>query len=279
MRETALVLCVFGILATAPGPAAGQTLDLSYGYLTGAFGTAAESEVQQLRLGLEWGPDRWRGVRLRVVVPGISGRVPVTVVRTRLGQASRERLRRAGLREPPPVTETRTESGLGDVRLGAAIPLAGGGARRYRLEADLDVKAPTADEERNLGTGEWDGRAGLYGEYAFWSATLFGAVGYNALGDPRHGDGRLVLEDVPDALVGVEREPFPPGVRLAFWVEGHPEVVRGAGERVAAAAAVGGAGRHPWRLVVRAGLTEGSEDLAVEVGYSLRPSTLRRRSP
>lgn len=154
-------------------------------------------------------------------------------------------------------------------------PGAPAGERRYRLEADLDAKAPTADEERNLGTGEWDARAGLYAEYAFWSATLFGAVGYNRLGDP-HG---LELEDVPDALLGVEREPFPPGIRLVVWVEGHPEVVHGAGERIVVAAGVGGADRHPWRLVVRAGLTEASEDLTVEAGYSLRPSTLRRRSP
>jgi hypothetical protein len=250
-----------------------QEIDLAYSYLSGSFGTAAEGEVQQLRLGLEWGTR----VRFRAVVPGVSGRVPVTLVRTRLGEASLERLRAAGVRPPPPaeVIETRTESGLGDVRIGAAVPLAGGGARRHRLEAEVEVKAPTADANRNLGTGEWDARLGLFGEYRFWSATLFAGAGYNLLGDPEG----LELEDVPDALVGVESEPFRPGIRLAAWVEGYSEVVDGGGARVAVAAGIGGAGRHPWRLVARAGLTEASEDLAVEAGYSLRPTVLRRRRP
>jgi hypothetical protein len=271
LRGLCLGLALGCACALVPAPAAGQTIDLSYSYLTGSFGTAAQSEVQQLRLGVEWG----ERARFRVVVPGVSGRVPVTVVRTGLGQVSRERLRRAGIREPPTMVETRAVSGLGDVRFGLAVPVAGGGARRYRLEVDLDAKAPTAAVERNLGTGEWDARAGLFAEYALWSATLFGAVGYNLLGDPPG----LELANVPDALFGIEREPLPSGIRLAAWVEGHPQVVRGAGGQAVAAAGVGGAGRHPWRLVVRAGLTGASEDLVVELGYSLRPSTLRRQGP
>lgn len=269
----ATAFALAAVLIGRAAPASGQEIDLAYSYLTGSFGTAAEGEVQQLRLALEWGgPLRWR-----VVVPAVSGRVPVTLVRTGLGEVSRERLRAAGVREPPPVevVETRTASGLGDLRLGAALPLAGGGARRHRLEAELELKAPTADERRNLGTGEWDGRLGLFGEYRFWSATLFAGAGYNVLGSPPG----LPLRNVPDALLGAESEPLPPGIRLAAWIEGHPEVVAGGGARIALAAGVGGAGRHPWRLVARAGLTRASEDLAVEAGYSLRPGTLRRRSP
>jgi hypothetical protein len=272
-RRLALTLALAGAVGGWGARAPAQEIDLAYSYLTGSFGTAAEGEVQQLRLGLEWGSR----VRFHAVVSAVSGRVPKTLVRTRLGEASLERLRRAGVRPPPPeeTVETRTESGLGDVRLGAAVPLAGGGARRHRLEAEVDLKAPTADEEHNLGTGEWDARFGLFGEYRFWSATLFAGAGYNLLGDPKG----LELDDVPDALVGVESEPLPSGIRLAAWVEGYPEVLEGAGARIAFAAGVGGAGRYPWRLVARAGLTEASEDFAVEAGYSLRPTALRRRRP
>jgi hypothetical protein len=268
-------LLAAALAAVAAGAAAGQDLDVAYSYLSGDYGRGVETRFQEVRVGIEWG----RAVRFRLVVPGVHGQVPRREVRAPEGvPADRVEAALSAGRVPDRfivTTEGPRESGLGDLRLEAAVPLAGGGARRHRLDGELGVKAPTADEERNLGTGEWDARAGLSGEYALWNATLFGGVGWNHLGRPPG----VEVRDVPDALLGIESEPLARGLRVAGWLEGHGAVSDRIGTRLAVAAGVGGSGRRAWRLVVRAGLTPDSERIAAEVGYRLRPGSLRGSRP
>jgi hypothetical protein len=159
-------------------------------------------------------------------------------------------------------------SGVGDVRVGASYRLAGGGTRLFRVDLGASAKLPTADDDR-LGTGELDARAGLSGEYRFWSLTLFGGAGYNVFGDPPGVD----FTDVFDAYAGVESLPLGERYLVSGWVEGSPAIVRGEGARVAAGLALRTLGKVRFEVQLAAGLTDAAErfSAAVGVSFGLRP--------
>jgi hypothetical protein len=170
----------------------------------------------------------------------------------------------AAVTDSGPLTSDRT-SGLGDLFVGLSKRVAGGGVRLYRLDANLEVKIPTASEEDALGTGEWDYRIGVAGEYRFWSATTFGGVGWNVLGDPPW----VELDDVLDVLAGVDSDPWlGERVIVSGWVEGWQEAVEGTGHRAAVGVGVRSTGRVRWQLQLRAGLTDAAPDLGVLFGVS-----------
>lgn len=159
---------------------------------------------------------------------------------------------------------TTWTSGMGDLRLGFGGRLLGGGVRLYRLDADLAVKAPTADELDGLGTGKWDARLGLLGEYRFWSVTAFGGVGWSSLGDPEG----VTLEDALDAYVGLESGPLAGRFLISGWLSGREEVVSGTGARTLLGFSFRTTGRIRWRGSLAVGLTDGSEDLSATFGMS-----------
>jgi hypothetical protein len=156
-------------------------------------------------------------------------------------------------------------SGLGDLWLSLSRRIIGGGIRVYRFDANVEVKAPLADEEQNLGTGEWDYRLGWAGEYRFWSLVAYGGLGWNRLGDPAWVD----FNNVFDGYLGVDSNPFA-GERLiaSGWVDGWQEVVDGVGHRAAVGVGIRSTGKTRWRLQVRAGLTDAAEDLNVILGLA-----------
>ncbi len=171
--------------------------------------------------------------------------------------------------ETSALVEERS-SGLGDLRLGVERTLVGGGGRSYRLDAALGVKVPTADEQEHLGTGEWDYRVGLGGEYELWTGRLFAGVGWNRLGDPAWAE----LEDVLDAHFGMASDPLAGGLVVAGWLEANQEVLAGAGDRTAAGLSVRGGGRLRWRLELTAGLNGSAEDLSAAFGVSVGTDVL-----
>jgi hypothetical protein len=156
-------------------------------------------------------------------------------------------------------------SGLGDLWLSLSRRLVGGGVRVYRFDANIEVKAPLADQDKNLGTGEWDYRLGWAGEYRFWSLVTYGGLGWNRLGDPAWVD----LNNVFDGYVGVDSNPLA-GERLVIsgWLDGWQEIIDGVGHRAAVGIGVRTTGKMRWRLQVRTGLTEASEDLNVILGLA-----------
>lgn len=156
------------------------------------------------------------------------------------------------------------ESGFGDLRLALSRRLVGGGAKVFRLDLVGQVKAPTADAEKGLGTGEWDGYVGIGGEYRFWSVTGFGGLGWNYLGDPAW----VELNDVVDGYLGLESEPLAGRVMISGWVEGNPEVVEGMGPRGALGLGVRGIGKLGWRVLATAGLTDAAQDFSLVLGMS-----------
>ncbi len=100
---------------------------------------------------------------------------------------------------------TETNSGLGDVVLsGSYIHYPETDSAWPILELTGKVKVPTADEDRDLGTGEVDYTAQVDVSKNFDKVLAFTTVGYRFLGDPSDFD----LDDVFFASVGA-------GYRLA----------------------------------------------------------------
>jgi hypothetical protein len=230
--------------------------------------------VSAVRLGLELaaGP---RTV-LRMEVPAVRARSTESLL-TLLGPTPRvlQALEGRGRDRVLAPIPGEWETGLGDVRLAVEQDLSGGGARLHRVAGAVEVKAPTADEERRLGSGEWDGRVGLLGERRTWSATFFWGAGWNLLGDPPG----VELDDAPDGYLGVESEPWRGRVRGALWIEGHGEVAPEAGARAAVGVGLRGAGRRGWRVAGTVGLTDAAEDFRLLVGVGVGAPDGERRRP
>ncbi len=257
-----LTLLLLWVLLPLPARAADFSFDVTAEHLSATFSgdRTTEANAVTLALGLEPG-DRFA---VRVEVPAVRARSSETLL-ARLGPTPRvlnalaER-NRALLRQVPGEWQT----GLGDVRIEVLGDLAGGGARLYRISAELNVKAPTADETKRLGTGEWDARLGLLGERRFWSATLFGGAGFNRLGDSR----QLELRDVADGFLGLESEEWRK-LRAAVWIEGHGAVLADGDARSAVGVGVRASGRTPWRLVTTVGLSGAEEEIGLLFGVSV----------
>ncbi|HYN22808.1 MAG TPA: hypothetical protein VE078_17740 [Thermoanaerobaculia bacterium] len=261
-RAVVVVLAILAILA-APAAAAAADLDVMLEHSSATFPNRHTAEASTATLALDLAPDERTWIRLEV--PVLRARSSQTLL-TRLGFTPRVRqaLAEGNPRLSEPV-QGEWHSGLGDARLAFFRDLAGGGAKLFRMTGELEVKAPTGEEERGLGSGAWDARIGLAGERRFWSMTLFGGAGYNRLGDT----ARVVLDDVADGYLGIESEPGWRGLRGSVWVEGHGEVLPGGGERAAAGLGLRSSGMRPWKLSGTAGLTDGSEDFRVLFGVSV----------
>lgn len=281
-----LATATLGLCATAT-VAAGE-ISLFGTYSTGTYGTDLESDIQATALRYATG-DRFQ---FRAELPYLTVETSETLGQPGLGPvpgpprggkgagqggihggaggssgAGTGPLTPGPADEPlstEPAVSERT-SGVGDVRLGGFVRLLGGRAKVYRMDIGLEVKAPTADAERYLGTGEWDYRAALSGEYRFWTATTFGTLGWNQLGDPAW----VELDDALDLIVGAESEPMWDRIILTGWVEGSQEVVDETGNRTALGIGIRSTGYWRWRLMATAGLRGAAEDFSVAFGVSV----------
>jgi len=276
-RTTFPIAAILLILAIAPpAHSAGFSFDVTAEHLSATLAGDRTTQASAVTLALGLAPsDR---LAVRVVVPAIRARSSETLL-ARLGPTPRVlNALASGNRNLRRQVPGDWQTGLGDVRLEVQGDLAGGGARLYRFAAELDVKAPTASEERRLGTGRWDARIGLLAERRFWSATLFGGAGFNELGDPE----TIELRDVPDGFLGVESEPWHE-LRGAVWIEGHGAVIAGEEARNALGVGVRSSGRRPWRLAATVGLTGAEKEIGFLFGVSVagrgswgRPAVRRR---
>jgi len=262
------ILLLAGVFAFAGGAAAAAAaaakgeISLLGFYATGDYGTDSDSDVQSMTLRYVTGRD----YQVRVDLPVVSRDSALGAVCTGLGPvAGGSGSGNGGSGQGPGGSSGSTdgspqqndvisvgagdsrETGLGDVRLAVARRVAGGGIKLFRTDAVLELKVPTADEDAGLGTGELDARVGVSGEYRFWSATGFGGIGWNRLGDPSW----IELDDVFDAFVGVESNPLA-GERLIVsgWLEGHEEVFEGPGGRLALGVGLRTTGSRRWRVSI-----------------------------
>ena len=173
-----------------------------------------------------------------------------------------------------PLGSSATQSGVGDLRLGLATRLFGRPAGLYMMDVELDVKAPTADVDKGLGTGEWDARVGFTGQRRFWTATAFAGMGWTRIGDPTWIDFR----DPVDLYGGAESEPLGPGLMLSGWIEGNSEIVPGAGHRAALAMGLRKNRRNSWRLSATFGLTDAAEDFGIRLGFTVGGTQQRSKA-
>jgi hypothetical protein len=264
------------VLALALGGVsqAGLSDELSFAarYSTADYGANGESDTRAFTLRYVVG----NAVRFRAELPMLQVRNVGTIVRTGQGPSPVGQHGQGGSSGPGGSGRDGAAvgsgtgdwvTGVGDLRLAATRSLAGGGAKLFRVDVGAQAKAPTADEREGLGTGEWDMRAGVAGEYRFWSVTAFGGTGWNRLGDPSWID----LNDGLDAYVGLEGVAFGERVTVAGWIDGHEESVDGVGAAGVVGLEVRGNGRPGWRGAVTVGLGDAAEDVGVMFGYSLSP--------
>ncbi len=240
------------------------------GYWNGDYGTGVESSTQAMTFRFVYG----NRFRLRAELPLLRIQPSEIVDPTGSVQSS---IRGNGLGSPQNqggdgsgpggsgVYSIEGLSGLGDLRLAGAMDLIGGGIKLFRMDANLAFKLPTADAEQGLGTGEWDLRAGLSGEYRFWPVTAYGGVGWNRFGDPEW----VELNDVFDAFAGLEGNAFQGKIIVSGWVESCPEVVVERGAETIAGLEFRSLGRYRWRVGFTAGLG-GYDEFGVVLGYSFQ---------
>ncbi|MCF3651931.1 hypothetical protein [Synoicihabitans lomoniglobus] len=157
-----------GASASATSPAVVQKLETGVSYSRGDYGLATDTEVLVVPFNYvnETGP--WK---FRATLPWLHLTGPAAVVADGGGTAG-----------GPVRPNGSSTSGLGDSMLTATYALAAPPAG-WRTDLSAKVKLPTGDEDRGLGTGEFDyyGQVDFYRTYA--SFTPFFNGGYRVLGD------------------------------------------------------------------------------------------------
>jgi hypothetical protein len=272
------------LLSLVAGPAGASDISILGTYSAGDFGGTVDNNVQSTWLRFATG-DRYQ---FRVAAPYLRIEVNDVLVQPGVGAIPAQRGARQGQTmgggngtqsgqdadggeeqnfsgEETTETVETTASGPGDVWLSGFFRVLGGNAKVYRLDTGLEVKAPVADETQLLGTGEWDYRFVLSGEYRFWTALTFATVGWNQLGDPEW----VELNDALDLVVGAESDRLWDRFVLTGWLEANQETVDGLGDRAAVGIGFRSLGRFRWRVLATAGLSGPAEDFSIGFGVSM----------
>jgi hypothetical protein len=264
----------------AGGAAAGTPGEFSLfaGYWAGDYGTGVETNTQAMTFRYVYG----NRFRLRTELPVVRvqpsdvthepGTGPLQL--RGIGYGSQQGQGGNGTGTGPGgggYDSLGNPSGLGDLRVAGSFDVVGGGVKLFRMETNVEVKIPTADEEQGLGTGEWDLRVGLAGEYRFWPVTAYGGVGWTRFGDPEW----VELNDVVDAYAGVEGDAFRGRIIVSGWIDACPEVVEYRGPETIAGLEFRSLGRYRWRVGFTAGLG-GYDEYGVVLGYSFQTGAASR---
>jgi hypothetical protein len=175
------VVAAFALAGMASANAGSFRVSMGAEYTTGDYGTADSTDIWYFPATFRHESDR--GV-LRLTVPYII----VTGTGTVVPGGGDHHIVAPGR----PTTTRVTESGLGDILVGASYYLVSETITRPTLDVTGRVKLGTADEERNLGTGETDYDLQLDLAKSRNRMLYFGTVGYRLLGDPPGTD----LDDI-----------------------------------------------------------------------------------
>lgn len=182
MSRRVAALCAGMLLAFGAQAQEGPlTLGAGLHYSSGDYGTGSTTRITSLAgtARYERGPWTYRATVPYLEVEGENTVIPgVGAVGSRSGR--------------------RTESGLGDIVLGATYALYYEPGRGLGFDLTGKVKLATADESRGLGTGEHDLSLLLDAYQSVERTTFFGGIGYHVLGDVPG----LPLDNVWSANVG-----------------------------------------------------------------------------
>lgn len=165
-----------------------QTLSLASYFSSGDYGEGSDTEILYIPMSYTVNRGKW-GAQLTVPhlkVEGV-GNVLVNV---------------GGVNRAVAGSEPETNSGLGDTSLAVTYqfdPLTSAG---LFVDLRLDVKLPTADRKKGLGTGETDYSAQIDISRNYGSSVIFGTVGYTFRGETKLYPG---LEDSAYVQLGLAR--------------------------------------------------------------------------
>lgn len=145
---------------------ASRALSLGVYHARGDFGEMTDTRINYLPLSFEYSQAKWTLLATvsRLEVTGL-GNVLVNV---------------GGVTQAVAGNEVVTQKGMGDSVLSAIYHFDPIG--RWFFDFRLDVKVPTAEEEKALGTGELDIGAQLDVSANVGEAALFASLGYNKRG-------------------------------------------------------------------------------------------------
>ena len=169
---TLSLLCMAVLVAPVAHAATDANFSVSLGaeYTSGDYGTSSKTNIWYFPVTFGYETDV---NRFFLTVPYVSVEGTGNVVFTSGGM---------GMRRTTTGTSVRTESGLGDVELGASHKI--GGTATSRVDLTGKIKFGTADRDKNLGTGEDDFAVQLDAEKYYARDTVYGTGGYKILGDP-----------------------------------------------------------------------------------------------
>jgi hypothetical protein len=163
--------------APATGAADGSGFSFSGGidYTTGAYGSTTDTEILSVPFSMKYETERWT---FAVTAPYISINGPGDVV----GGTDSPIVTKKG--KSKGVTTQTEESGLGDIVGAVSYSVVVPNDTLPGVDLTGKIKFPTADESKNLGTGEFDYTLLVDVYQRFGRLTPYAGVGYRVLGEP-----------------------------------------------------------------------------------------------
>jgi len=165
-----------------------HTLSLGSYFNSGDYGEAIDTEILYFPLTYDLQVNNWR---FRLLVPHLQveglGNVLINV---------------GGVTRAFATDEVTSSRGLGDIVASATYQFEAPTENGPFIDISLDVKVPTADEDKSLGTGEYDYGVQVDIAQALSTFTVFGTLGYRFRGKSVMFAG---LKDSPFVQLGVAR--------------------------------------------------------------------------
>jgi Putative MetA-pathway of phenol degradation len=253
-----LALVLLGTVPTFAEDEPRWRLSTSFNYLKGDYGTGDDTEIIYVPFTFGIKLERFR---LDLTVPYLH-QTSQNVVLTGGGVATKKGKQAAS------TTESRTEDGLGDILLRTSFIVLKEQPLLPEIEPYLKIKFPTADEDRGLGTGEFDETIGVDLSKTFLERlAVYLTLAYTFIGSPSGEDfdnsfawsiGAAYAVTPPFTVFG-----FLDGATAIAPDQKNPLELRvGAEFRIVKALKLTGS--------VMKGLSDGSADWGVTAGLALR---------
>ncbi|MEW6327714.1 MAG: transporter [Thermodesulfobacteriota bacterium] len=202
-----LVGLVVVILFCGSGITYGQTsntdelyAEIGFNFYTGDYGTNTDTDTYTVPLILGYSPSQLWDFYLSIPYIHQSTTGTVTVA----GKPVRVKKNMTGGTSTitQQYIDTTSHSGLGDICLGGSYTVFEETSDGPAIYALASIKFPTADEEKGLGTGEYDYGLGVGLDKRIGKWTLFGNAKYNIIGSP----GGIDLDNFFSVVAGVSHQ-------------------------------------------------------------------------
>jgi len=190
-------------IALQPAPDTTFTVGMLANYSEGDYGTGRTTQILYVPTIVQWFPTERFELRLTIPYLWERGRNIIAFVGGGPEQALRRVATRAGLAS---TNRTHTEDGLGDILLEGEYTLIEQRGPRPEIGTFAEIKFPTADDRRGLGTGKFDETIGISFEKKLaeqWVGSL--DVFYTFVGSP----AGTHLSDAAGWLLGISYRPQP----------------------------------------------------------------------